>query len=153
VTIVAWQREGLFGEVMNGEMVLNECGKIVHVEWERTPEIRREMEFGAFVVMPNHFHAIVIFNENAVGAHGRAPLRGIAYRLPRSLGSLIAGFKSSVTKQINVLRNTPGVPVWQRNYYEHIIRSDRDLKNKTEYIEANPMLWDEDDENPINANS
>jgi putative transposase len=62
---------------------------------------------------------------------------------------LIAGFKSSVTKQINVLRNTPGIPVWQRNYYEHIIRNEQDLQNKTDYIEVNPMLWDEDDENPM----
>src|SRR5687767_13997618 len=80
ITIVAWHRECLFGEVVGGEMVLNELGEIVRVEWERTAEIRREVELGAFVIMPNHFHAIAIFNDNTVGAHGRAPLRGIAHR-------------------------------------------------------------------------
>jgi len=80
-----------------------------------------------FTVMPNHVYAIVIIMESenslVVGAHGRAPLR----RSPRSLASLIAGHKSIVTKQINQIRNTPGAPVWQRNYWERIIRNDGEL--------------------------
>ena len=72
-----------------------------------------------------------------VGAHGHAPLR----RPPRSLGSFIAGFKSAVTKRINQHRGTPGAPVWQRNYYEYIIRDDRALNAIRRYIAENPMRW------------
>ena len=156
VTIVTYQREILFGEIVNGEMVLNEIGKIVQTEWERTPQIRREVDLGAYMIMPNHFHAIVIFNEYAtvVGATGRSPLQrsnqpphGPA---PKSLGALMAGFKSSVTKRINIFRNTPGAPIWQRNYYDHIIRNDREMSRIWDYIETNPMRWAEDRENPRN---
>jgi putative transposase len=150
VTIVAWQRECLFGEVVNGEMQLNELGKIVRDEWEKSAEIRLEVELGAYVVMPNHFHGIVIIKymgATNVGATGRSPLppRGPA---PKSLGALLAGFKSSVTKRINVLRNTPGIPVWQRNYYERIIRNELEMEKIWAYIESNPARWEEDDENP-----
>ena len=62
----------------------------------------------------------------------------------------MAQFKSIVTKQINLLRNTPGIPIWQRNYYEHIIRNDDDLNRIHRYIESNPSMWADDTENPAN---
>ena len=68
--------------------------------------------------------------------------------MPRSLGSLVAGFKSTVTKQINVIRNTPGYPVWQRNYYDHILRDEREMQNTWNYIRSNPGMWAMDEENP-----
>jgi hypothetical protein len=69
-----------------------------------------------------------------------------------TLGQIVAYFKYQSTKEMNILDNKGVVTkFWQRNYYEHIIRNEQDLKNKTDYIEANPMLWDEDDENPING--
>lgn len=67
-----------------------------------------------------------------------------------SIPTIIRSYKSAVSFRINLMRRTEGVPVWQRNYYEHVIRDERDLQNKTDYIESNPMLWDEDDENPLN---
>ena len=79
-----------------------------------------------------------------VGAHGRAPLR----RAPQSLGAFVAGFKSAATRRINARRGTPGTVVWQRNYYEHIIRDERSLDRIREYIAANPLQWDLDRENP-----
>jgi len=159
VTIVTWQREMLFGEIVAGEtpeggqVVLNEMGKIVRDEWERTPQIRREVELGAYVVMPNHLHGVVIINDNddvyAVGATGRSPLRPHGPK-PKSLGAIMAGFKSSVTKRINTLHNSPGVPVWQRNYHDRIIRNEREMTRIWNYIESNPARWDDDDENPRN---
>ena len=68
--------------------------------------------------------------------------------LPRSLGAIVGSFKSAVTKRIGRELNATGI--WQRNYYEHIIRDEQDLQNKSDYIEANPALWDEDDNNPRN---
>jgi putative transposase len=68
-----------------------------------------------------------------------------------TLGQIVAYFKYQSTKEMNALGNTGTVTkFWQRNYYEHVIRDEKDLQNKTDYIEANPLLWDEDDENPIN---
>ena len=151
VTVVAWRRECLFGDVVDGDVVLNDYGLIVQKEWERSMEIRDEVELGIHVVMPNHYHGIVILHNDTmvVGATGRSPLppRG---PVPKSLGALMAGFKSSVTKQINLLRGTPGIPVWQRNYYERIIRDEREMERIHRYIESNPSMWSDDDENPAN---
>jgi hypothetical protein len=70
-----------------------------------------------------------------------------------STPTIVRSYKSAVADRINLIREAQGIPVWQRNYYEHVIRNEKDLQNKTDYIEANPMLWDEDDVKPINANS
>jgi REP element-mobilizing transposase RayT len=69
---------------------------------------------------------------------------------PKSISSFVAGFKSAVTKQINQIRNTPGTPVWQRNYYEHIIRNEKELEKIREYIQNNPLKWGLDENNPVN---
>jgi putative transposase len=85
-----------------------------------------------------------------VGATGRSPLHDTIKPglRSRSLGAFMAGFKSSTTKQINIIRATPGIPVWQRNYYEHVIRTDDELNKTREYIINNPMQWELDEENP-----
>jgi putative transposase len=159
VTICAYQRQCLFGDVVDGQIILNQYGAIVADEWQKSSVIRREIELDAWVVMPNHFHGIVIIN-NPVGANGRSPLHH-CYRSPqpgnapvqmkpKSLSSLMAGFKSITTKKINILRDTPATPLWQRNYYEHIIR-DRDAMNKIrQYIINNPVSWKIDQLHPNN---
>ncbi len=167
---------GKFGEVVNKEMRLNKVGKIVEWEWLELPRRLPYVELGVHVVMPNHFHGILFIHEN-VGAisyplgtrlgqtmslSGAEHLQTITpdgmdgSPLPRgpksaSLGAIIAQFKSRVTKRIWKFPEFKGTPIWQRNYYEHIIRNEKDLQNKTDYIEANPSLWGEDDENPANA--
>ncbi len=150
ITIVSQDRACLFGEVVNGEMRLNEFGEFVRDEWFQSAQIRQEIQLNPdeFVVMPNHIHGVVwIVGDGAsVGAHGRAPLP--MQRMPRSLASFIAGFKSAVTKRINERRGTPGLPVWQRNYYEHIVRDDDELRRIREYITNNPLQWALDRENP-----
>jgi len=174
VTIVAWRRDFLFGEISNKEMMLNKVGKIVEWEWLELPKRLPYVELGAHVVMPNHFHGILFIHEN-VGAtrqgqtmslSGAEPLQTVTMEgidgspLPRSipygpkpasLGAIIAQFKSRVTKRIWKFPEFKDTPIWQRNYYEHIIRDETDLQNKTDYIESNPLLWDEDDENPANV--
>jgi len=122
----------------------------------RFPIIFPNVELGAYVIMPNHAHGIIVIRNidtpSNVGATHASPLRipnshphGAP---PRSLGAIVGSFKSAVTKRIGRELNATGI--WQRNYYEHIIRDEKDLQNKTDYIEANPMLWDEDDNNPRN---
>jgi REP element-mobilizing transposase RayT len=102
-------------------------------------------------VMPNHVHGIVVIRD--VGAHGRAPLPSPPHRLPCSLGSFVAGFKSAATKRINAIRRTPGLPVWQRNYYEHVIRDEDDLDRVRRYIAENPLRWEEDQKNPLSVSA
>jgi putative transposase len=170
VTIVTWHREFLFGKIVNKEMKLNKVGKIVEWEWLELPKRLSYIELVTHIVMPNHFHGILCIYET-VGATrpGRKlsqpdtePTRAITSDgndgspLPRgpkpaSLGAIIAQFKSRVTKRIWKFPELNNTPIWQRNYYEHIIRNEKDLQNKTDYIESNPLLWDEDDENPVNA--
>jgi len=149
VTVCSWNKECILGDIVNGEMHLNEYGQVVSDEWHRSAEIRKEIELDTFVIMPNHLHGIVFINSVApfnVGANGRSPLQ----MTPKSISSFVAGFKSSVTKQINQFRNTLGKPVWQRNYYEHIIRDEKELNKIREYIVNNPIQWELDTENPQN---
>lgn len=166
VTICTWQRECLFGEIVDGKMRLNDCGNIVLTEWEQTRIMRNNVDLDAYIIMPNHFHAIFsVQNDDIVGAHcmrpdsispgpqaNRAHSSAPLHRQSGSIGSIIAGFKSATTKQINVLRNNPGCPVWQRNYYERVIRNDNELTRAREYIINNPLKWALDKENPANMN-
>ena len=169
VTIVTWQREFLFGEIANQEMILSPYGEIVQKWWEEIPVHFSNVETGAFVVMPNHVHGIIYIldGRGAVSApddniikntqgweipkgHNAPPLQ--VFNGTPTLGQIIAYFKYQATKEMNKVENAGTVTkFWQRNYYEHIIRNETDLQNKTDYIESNPLLWDEDDENPINV--
>ncbi|MDR2148510.1 MAG: transposase [Tannerella sp.] len=147
VTICVQNREHLFGKIINGEMMLNEAGKIVCEEWIKSAEIRREIEIHEYIIMPNHFHAIVEIvstvgangirpdNSDNVGNSGEchSPLRSPS----KTLGALIRGFKSSVTKRL-------GFSPWQRNYYEQIIRNDQSHQDVENYIINNPMNWKDD---------
>ena len=112
---------------------------------------RREIDIDLFVVMPNHFHAIVfIVNDDSdallqpTNAQPMDAQPCVPTRPPRSLGSLVAGFKSIVTKRINTVRNTPGIPVWQGRYHDHIIRNESSLNKIREYVLHNPARWRED---------
>ena len=155
ITICTYDHEWIFGGIVDNEMVLNENGKIVQEEWEKTAIIRKEIELDEYIVMPNHFHGIVIIKyesrismNDPVGTHGRASLQ----RKPRSLGSLIAGFKSVVTKRINELHKTPGSPLWQARYYDHIIRNENELNNIRNYISANVLQWAAKHKNDLQEN-
>lgn len=161
ITLVTHEREHLFGCIADGEMRLNDYGVIVREEWLKTKEYRPNVELidDEFVVMPNHFHGIVHIiesetqscksdDEQLVRAYSHTPLR-VHDKLTspsKTLGSMVRGFKAAVTTRINTLLCTPGQPVWLRNYYEHIIRSEKDYENIVNYIYLNPLNWDIKDE-------
>ena len=148
VTLCTHNRECVFGTIINGEMVLNELGSIVQRDWLRTAQIRPNIELGAFVVMPNHVHVIfTIKYRDLMRAWNDHPALQIPASKPNSISSVIRGFKSTATRRVNQSRQSPGEPVWQRNYYEHIIRDDNEMQSKTDYIEGNPSRWTEDEEN------
>ncbi len=172
VTICTYQKQSWFGEIKNGQMYLNQLGKIVADEWLKTCKIRPNFQLDEWVIMPNHFHGIVIINDysgddQSLGAGNRpldlgagnlpldlgardAPLQ----QKPNSLSSCIAGFKSAVTKRINLLRQNTDTPIWQRNYYESILRDEKYLAVVREYIINNPKNWPNDrDYLPIDRQS
>jgi REP element-mobilizing transposase RayT len=158
VTICTAGKECLFGKVIDGRIALSSFGEIVWEEWHGSANVRRELELGPFVVMPNHVHGIVtiVGDGHVVGATGGRPRVGAPSESrasaarpygpsQRSVGSFVAGFKSAVTRRVNALRQTPSAPIWQRNYYEHIVRDEDDYFRIAEYIENNPRGWPEDD--------
>lgn len=154
VTICTYGKESIFGNVVDGEMQLNECGRVVEEEWVKTAEIRKNVELGVSVVMPNHFHGILAIVDDCRGTARCAPTVGnrrFAKMTSASLPAIIRSFKSAATKRINELRGTHNTPVWQRNYYEHVIRNEDDLDEIREYIVNNPLKWDLDSENPNNV--
>ena len=130
-------------------MQLSEYGKIVSACWDETPAHFARVEQDIFVVMPNHVHLIVILTDDdpSRGTACRAPTPMFGKPIPDSLPTIIRSFKSAATKRINTLRDTPGASVWQRNYYERIIRNERELDAVRRYIIDNPVTWNKDIEN------
>ena len=147
VTVCTHDHACLFGHVVNSEMHLNEAGEIAQRCWEDIPRHFPFAELDAFVTMPNHIHGIIV-----------VPGRGTACRAPTieqfakpsvgSIPTIVRSYKSSVTRYVNLARRAPGVPGWQRNYYEHVVRNEAELMTNREYIMANPLRWDDDDNNP-----
>ena len=144
ITICTQGQLHLFGEIVDGEMVLNDVGRRVWDEWRKSEKIRDEIKIHEFVVMPNHLHGIV---EIVVGANGRSPVQSPVHSpvkksmQTRSIGSLVAGFKSSFTAKINRIDGMPKRQLWQRNYWEHIIRNENEYQRIAQYIMDNPKKW------------
>ena len=196
VTIVTQGREGLFGEIVDEEMILNEAGRMIVKWWNELPNKFPNVILGEFVVMPNHFHGILFIAETVradlrvrpdyednkptqeddhedspvhvdghtssrekgedintsahKGGHAGPPLQRT------TLSQIIQWFKIMTTNEyirgVKQLNWKPFIgKMWQRNYYEHIIRNEKELQQKTDYILDNPSRWDDDEENPMNS--
>ncbi|MBI4834333.1 MAG: transposase [Planctomycetes bacterium] len=137
----------------NRQMILepDEIQKVIQQYWDKLPEKYAEVEADQFIIMPNHIHGILFI----VGAVHEPPKYNKAiHELPLQqrrqmvLPKIIGYFKMNTAKHINRIRNTPGFPLWQRNYYEHIIRNENELTRIREYIINNPLKWHFDRENP-----
>ena len=154
LTVCAYRRGCLFGEIVDGQTRLNANGEIVNDCWHRLPEHYPNIKLDAFVVMPNHIHAIVVLTPG-VGAGFKpapTPQRGPppAPTPQHGLPEIVRGFKTFSSRRINEGRRTSGVPVWQHNYYDHIIRDEGALERIRQYIVLNPARWAQDEENPGN---
>jgi REP element-mobilizing transposase RayT len=143
VTMLCPNRECVFGEIKDGEMQKNIFGEIVNTEWLKTETLRVNVVLDEYVIMPNHFHGIlgIVFqDEDKMVKHDTI---NPEFRLKsNSLGSILGQFKSVVTKQIN--KNGRPDFKWHRNYYEHIIRDEKDMNRIRKYIIENPARWQED---------
>ncbi|MDX1900966.1 MAG: transposase [Gammaproteobacteria bacterium] len=137
LTLCTHNRSCLFGEINNKKMVLNQFGIIVRDEWIKSSLIRREIKMDQFIIMPNHLHGIV-FIESARCQNKNGQSSVLRTINNTSIGSLVAGFKSSVTKKIKAIQGVSITSVWQRNYHEHIIRNEKSLDKIREYVIHNP---------------
>jgi REP element-mobilizing transposase RayT len=155
ITLVTFHRDEIFGEVVNAEMKLSAQGQIACDEWMKTAKLRPYIQLfdDEFVVMPNHVHRIIWLagDADAGARRRRAPadvIEKFGRPIPGSIPTIVRAYKSAVTYAINLAQNTRGAPVWQRNYYEHIIRDERAFKNIWNYIENNPRKWAQDQIHP-----
>jgi REP element-mobilizing transposase RayT len=125
-------------------MRLSLLGQLVYLEWQKTAVIRPNIYLDAFVVMPNHLHGIIVIFLNET-----PPVRATRRVAPTlqsgSLGAIIGQFKSVVTKRFRRFPGSDDRPIWQRNYYEQIIRNERHLTAVQQYIHNNPAHWVDDD--------
>jgi len=171
ITICTYNRECLFGEIMDKEMMLNDAGKIANECWLNIPEHFPNAILHEHVVMPNHVHGIIelsdtamTVDENNVGVQDAgeqtvgvqnfeplppapspptpSPQNQFQHIIPRSIGSIVRGYKIGVTKFFR--DNTDIYHVWQRNYHEYIIRSEQSYLRISEYIINNPKMWEND---------
>ena len=154
VTICVHERRALFGTITDGIMHLNDAGRMVEDEYHRLSDHYPHIKCHEYVIMPNHFHAIIqITDDVAVGAGSACPEMGIqpvckqggqigqADPAPtrHALGQIIGYFKYQATKRVNL-----STRLWQRNYYEHIIRNQRSHDEIAAYILENPLRWSND---------
>ena len=180
ITIVAQNREHLFGEIVEGEMVLNDAGRMIHTLWYEIPHDFENIKLHSFVIMPNHVHGIIEIvkpvgadsisallnmkiprgrygidpyvkqlNMNSKRAEMESKRRADIESAPTSLSTVIQSFKRHTTLQyIKMVKNGTLPPfnkrIWQRNYYEHVVRDDMDYERLATYIENNPQKWEED---------
>jgi len=167
ITICTEKRVHYFGEITNEKMQLSDIGKIVESEWLATFEMRPDMNLtmGEFVIMPNHFHAIISIGDNSFNTHrggGRDAMHCVSTvncvstaqnkfgPQSKNLGSIVRGFKSGVTKNARIINPDFG---WQRNYWEHIVRNENEYQRITQYIMDNPKKWALDKLNGGTGNS
>jgi putative transposase len=145
ITICTHQKSCLFAAIANKQLVLNRFGHLASECWQAIPQHFPGVELDEFIVMPNHIHGILIMTNNRQAMALPNPYQGkFGKPIPGSISIIIGSFKSAVSKQINILRNSKGVLVWQRNYYEHIIRDDESLNRIRNYIINNPLAWKND---------
>jgi putative transposase len=145
ITICVLNRQCLLGTIINNQIQLSPYGKIAETSWQWLSQAHDYIESDEWIIMPNHLHGIIFISAGCRGGSRTAPT---GERKIKPLGRLIGAFKTISTKQINFVRKTSGVPFWQRNFYEHVIRDDHGLNRIREYITTNPLRWDLDRENP-----
>lgn len=146
ITICCQHGQCLFGHIENGEMILNDWGCIVEQEWQKTAVLRPNIRLDVSQIMPNHFHATFWIVEAVSPSQNR--IRQFGKPQKGAVGTIVGSFKAAVTHAINDLRQTKGVSVWQRGYYDQIIRNERHLTAVRQYIINNPANWKSDTLHP-----
>jgi putative transposase len=160
ITICTNDHERIFGEIVENEIQLSKIGILVKQFWEEIPLHFSNVELDEYVIMPNHIHGILILRECTVGAEYIQPLRlryiqplrlryiqplrqtTFQHVIPNSIPSIVRSFKAAVTRECR--KKNYQICCWQRNYYEHIIRNEKELNNIRDYIFGNLLQWKAD---------
>ncbi len=140
ITICTQRREKMLAGVIDGKVLLHEYGKIVARCWRWLEKQYSYISLDSFIVMPDHFHGLIAFG-SPFSCRGFSPDTSIERK---TLGSVIGAFKTVSAKQINILRGCPGTRVWQRDFYERIVRHEAECRAFRYYIGKNPEQWDPD---------
>jgi REP-associated tyrosine transposase len=157
ITICTIDHTCIFGEVLGGVMKMNDYGTIAQRCWNDVPKHFPNVKVDVYVIMPNHIHGILWLMETVVDVGKKhtsslhlQPLNTIPTFKKTKLCHIIGSFKSAITRRINIARGSPGKSLWQKSYYEHIIRDDISLNKIRKYILFNPLIWYKHRENYIN---
>jgi len=163
ITICTDKKKNYFGEIVNGDVKLNLEGQYAFHQWKMIPQRFGNVEVDEFIIMPNHIHGIIVIrsgrgegsdNKDLSGkqrllsdpsplqAHEKIQLNGT---VPGSIGAIVQNFKSNISRKINALPKMQGVTIWQKNFYDHIIRDEEDYARIVEYIRNNPRDWEQDE--------
>ncbi len=143
-TICVQDHHCIFGKIVNQKMVLYPAGRIVWQCWRDLPRHFPEIQLDQFVVMPNHIHGVIVLHKKSNGRAGLRPAPTTGCDGCASLANLIGALKSFSSRQINKARGTLGIKVWQRNYFERVVRSGKELSAIQNYINENPSRWEWD---------
>jgi putative transposase len=141
VTIVVKGRENYFGKFVNNEIILNKYGEIINNQWVWLHNQYKYLNLDEFIVMPNHVHGIININSGHVGTGRDLSLHDQHIKI-KPLSELIGAFKTTSSKLIHI--NGLNVFSWQRSFHDHIIRTEREYLNIKNYIQNNPMNWEND---------
>ena len=145
ITICTYQKQCLFGDILDKQLRLNDFGNTASECWQAIPKHFPKIKLDEFVIMPNHIHGILFITDNHRGKALPCSYKGkFGNPVAGSIPTIIGSYKSAVTKRINIIRNSKGSSLWQRNYYEHIIRNEESLNRIREYIINNPLSWKTD---------
>ena len=169
ITICAYKKQNIFGTIVDAEMKLNLAGQYAFAQWMMIPKRFNIVELGEVIIMPNHIHGIIVIQsgrgDTQRGTSGLdngdpgarewlisnpSPLQENDNTQPNgtirgSIGAIIQNFKSSVSRKINAMPKMKGIKIWQKNYYDHIIRDEEDYARIVEYIRNNPQSWEKDE--------
>ena len=144
ITVCVKSKVFLFGDIVAGKLCINDIGKVVYEKWLWLEQHYSFIKCDAFIVMPNHIHGIIVMSR---GGSRTAPT---SHQQRKPVGRVIGAFKTVSTKEINLLMSAPGTQIWQRNFYERIIRNKNELYAVRNYIKSNPSNWADDPDNPVN---
>ena len=148
ITICTDKGKNVFGTIADGEMILNDYGVIADKYMEMIPQRFQDVKVDKYVIMPNHIHMIIIISVEAIHELPLPPyVNNPGTRRKMLIPKIVGYYKMNVSRDINRIRHKIGFPVWQRNYYEHIIRNEKELNRIRRYIINNPPKWEYDREN------
>ena len=145
VTLCIRDGECILGNIVDGLVLLNDYGHIVDECWQWLCRQYPYVKLDEWVVMPDHLHGIIVILDDDTSRRGGSRTAPTTWKR-KPLGRLIGAFKTVSTKQINIMRKIPGAQVWQRNYFERIVRNETELNRIRQYIIENPSNWESDEE-------